>query len=102
MEEAEVRCDIAIPEGLKITGEALLDAFAMYFNRGGRVLSPTYRYQAVGPFAAWWLDWDAFALPKKEGEREKYRKTAKFQVFLGILRTCGRKRHESLGVLGNG
>ena len=48
--------------------------WAMNFNRGGRVLSPTYRYQAVGPFAAWWLEWDAFALPKEEGKREEYRK----------------------------
>ena len=48
--------------------------WAMNFNRGGRLLSSTYRYQAVGPFAAWWLDWNAFALPKEQGKREEYRK----------------------------
>lgn len=42
-------------------------------NKGDRVLGPTYRLQAVSRGAGWWLDWDAFALPKEEAERDPYR-----------------------------
>ena len=42
-------------------------------NKGDRVLGPTYRLQTVSRGAIWWLDWNAFALPKEEAEREQYR-----------------------------
>lgn len=35
--DAKVRCNITIPDGVQLTGDALLDAFSDYFNRGGRV-----------------------------------------------------------------
>lgn len=48
--------------------------WATNLNKGGRVLNPTYRLQTVGRFVPWWLEFDAFALPKEEDRRDKYRK----------------------------
>ena len=62
--------------------EAKADKLELFFahlwftnlNYADRLRIATRRYQTVGPFAAWWLEWDAFALPKEEDKREDYRR----------------------------
>ena len=49
----------------------------MDFDKDAAISDPTHRYQAVGPFAGWWLDCTGFALPKDEKNRDEYRKSYK-------------------------
>ena len=43
------------------------------------VIELTLGDQTVGPFGAWWIEWEQFRLPAKEEEREAYRKS--YQPF---------------------
>lgn len=45
------------------------------FNEGGKLLEATRRHQTVSPFAAWWFEYDAFALPTEASKRDDYRKS---------------------------
>lgn len=47
--------------------------WVMQLDPGGRLRAATHRDQSVSPFCPWWLEHDAFALPKEEEKREKYR-----------------------------
>lgn len=62
-------------EGSRVDRQELFYAHAwgIKLNARGRVLSDTYRYQSASIYAAWWLEFEAFALPTEEGKREAYR-----------------------------
>ena len=48
-------------------------AFAVKFREDVALRPDTHRHQAVSPFAAWWLEWEKFELPKDKEKRQSYR-----------------------------
>lgn len=59
------------------------ELFYSKFNAGNMLFTNTRRYQARGPAAFWWLDWEQFKLPEQEdneddkdyeARKESYRK----------------------------
>ena len=48
-------------------------AFGIRLDPNGRLFNDTYAYQCAGPFAAWCWEWEPFALPQEESQRQGYR-----------------------------